>query len=201
MSKENVVEVPEIDKNAIIVYVSSGDFPAKQCLAVTKDNLLSLANLTAQEDFADLGGRLKEVQAQNASVMQSFMDMRIKGDDRYVVVFAGCEVMILLCSNNNLAKPMGSAVKSVVNVEADIHNRTLNIPWLEHTFVPEDTVWTFNTGHINVDDKSSVVTLNGESLKAMIQIAVQTKFDKLQRAMATMYGPVDSSADEVIGGH
>ena len=196
MSKENVVEVPEIDKNAIIVYVSSGDFPAKQCLAVTKDNLLSLANLTAQEDFADLGGRLKEVQAQNASVMQSFMDMRIKGDDRYVVVFAGCEVMVLLCSNNNLAKPMGSAVKSVVNVEADIHNRTLNIPWLEHTFVPEDTVWTFNTGHINVDDKSLMVTLQGKDLKEVVLTAVQAKSDKYNKAAATMYGPVSLSENE-----
>lgn len=197
MSKEEtVVQKPKVD-NTVLVYVASRQFPAKQCLQVTEENILSLANLTAKEEFADLEGRLKEVREQNALVMNAFMEIRIRsGNYRYVVIFAGCEVMVCLCGHNELAKSMGSAVKSVFSVGDS--NEILNVPWMEHNFVPEDAVCTFNTGHVSIDDKFATVTLSGKALKELLQVSVQALSDKLNKATAVMYGPVEELVSEEV---
>ena len=181
-----------LDDNKVLIYVASKQFPPKQCLEVTEENMFSLARLTAQEDFAAPEERLKEIQNQNALVMRAFREIRINsGDDRFVAVFVGCNVMVCLCSRNELAKPMGSAIKNILYVEDS--NKTLRVPWMEHNLTQKSTICTFNTGHLSIDDKFSTVTFRGQTLRELIQVSTQDLLDKLSKVAAVMYGPVEES--------
>jgi hypothetical protein len=201
MPKEEIdVKGPEVGDNAVYIYVSSKDFPFRQCLQVTKETLNSLANLTAQEDPSGLGGHLKKVGEQNALVMQAFREIRIRSIARYAVIFAGCDVLVCLCSANRLPKPIASAVKSVINV--DKVTEVFNIPWMVHDFEAEDVVFNFNTGYVTSSDKFATVTLGSESLKKMLQDSVQDLFEKMSKEMAVMYGPAEGLVDDRVSvGH
>ena len=192
-SKENTATTngSVLDNNKVLVYVMAKKFHPGHCLQVTKENLDELVELTAQDEYSEYGWQMREAYAQNFLVMSSFMHMQINNStNRYVVILAGCQVLVYSYNRNNL-------LKSILNDTTSTPcEKSLGGTWIEYTFGIGDILLRhFHTKDIDIVDKSLDITLDNKSLKEVVQEAIQAVFDTSSKESAVMYGLVEESED------